>query len=222
MICKKILITLSAFVLCGSTLCRVNALEYGTVKYDDALLDYSKFSKSEFSKTADFYFKQALKTKDSEQKKQLLQVASGQYFILSNLDKNDLHPLVQLGRIYDEENQNNYAKAYFFRALEIDKNDSATNYYLGEFYYTRHDYKRALNYYNIAFKNGFTQDYDILLKLAGIYEKLGDLQKANQYYKKAFIIKHSDADVADKIRELEDIKYKNTGYYNKKRKTESK
>ena len=49
--------------------------------------------------------------------------------------------------------------------------------------------------------------------MADIYEKLGDLARANTYYKKLFLTNPNDADTPDKIRELEEIKYQNTGYY---------
>ena len=57
--------------------------------------------------------------------------------------------------------------------------------------------------------------------MATMYEKLGDLMRANQYYKKAFLVKRDKSDIADKIREMEDLNYKSTGYYNKRRKKDS-
>ena len=46
-----------------------------------------------------------------------------------------------------------------------------------------------------------------------MYEKLGDLLRANMYYKKAYLANPSK-ELASKIREIEAIKYRNTGYYN--------
>ena len=126
---------------------------------------------------------------------------------------------MQLARIYDYTGKNSYAKGYFYKALEINKNHPSTNFYFGEYYYTRKEYKKALNYYNAAFKNGYKEHYEVLMKMALMYEKLGDLVRANQYYKKAFLLNRDKSEVADKIRELEDIKYQNTGYYTKRRKT---
>ena len=50
-----------------------------------------------------------------------------------------------------------------------------------------------------------------------MYEKLGDLLRANQYYKKAYLMKPNSSALPDKIRELEELKYKNSGYYSKRR-----
>lgn len=89
-----------------------------------------------------------------------------------------------MARVYDYEDQNSYAKAYFFKALKIDKLNADTNYYFGEYYYSRDDYKRALYFYNIAFENGSKENFNVLIKMALMYEKLGDLLRANQYYKR--------------------------------------
>ena len=217
------MLLLSAFVICGSTQYSACAVEYGTVHYDKSnnVIDYSQFNREQTLKFADLFFDRAIKSENEDFKKELLDEAVGQYFILSKIDPNDLHVLIQLGRIYDYKHKNNYAKGYFYQALEINKNYAPANYYFGDYYYSRKDYKKALYYYEIAFKNGYKENYDVLIKMATMYEKLGDLLRANQYYKKAFLIKRDKSEIADKIREMEDINYKNTGYYNKHRKKDN-
>lgn len=217
---KKILIILSAFILFGSTSgsdC-ATAVEFGSVKYDNEQIDYSKINKETTQKLADYYFNKALDTQDKDEKKEYLKKASGEYFILTKIEPQNIYPLVQMARVYDFEKQNSYAKAYFFRALKIDKKDAATNYYFGEFYYTREEYIKALYFYNMAFENGFKENFNVLIKMATMYEKLGDLIRANQYYKKAFLVQPENTVVPDKIRELEALRYQNTGYYHKRRK----
>ncbi len=217
---KKILIILSAFILLGSTSgsdC-ATAVEFGSVKYDNEHIDYSKINKETTQKLADYYFNKALDTQDKDEKKEYLKKASGEYFILTKIEPQNIYPLVQMARVYDFEKQNSYAKAYFFRALKIDKKDAATNYYFGEFYYTREEYIKALYFYNMAFENGFKENFNVLIKMATMYEKLGDLIRANQYYKKAFLVQPENTVVPDKIRELEALRYQNTGYYHKRRK----
>ena len=194
------------------------AMEFGSVHYKDAFIDYSKINKESTLELADFYFNKALNAEDKEEKNALLQKASGEYFILTRIDPKNLYAIVQMARVYDYENQNSYAKAYFFKALKIDKPNASTNYYFGDFYFSRDDYKRALYFYNTAFENGYKENFDVLIKMATMYEKLGDLLRANQYYKKAFLIKPDDPELPDKIREIEGLRYRNTGYYNKRRK----
>ncbi len=193
------------------------AVEFGEVNYNDAYIDYSKIDKASTQKLADYYFQKALAAQNNSQKKEFLQKASGEYFILTRLEPDNIYPLVQLARVYDYEKQNSYSKAYFFRALKIDKKNALTNYYFGEFYYTREDYTRALYYYNTAFENGYQETFNVLIKMAVMYEKLGDLLRANQYYKKAFLIQPNNTILPEKIREIESLKYKNTGYYNKRK-----
>lgn len=216
---KVLIIILGAFVLCESTLSCANAVEYGTVQYSsDAYVDYSKFNPRMVKKIADYYFAQAVKSSNPQEKEELLEKAGREYYILTKIEPNDFYALNQMARVYDYENQNSLAKAYFYKALEINKNHAPTNFYFGEYFYSRNNYRKALYYYNIAFRNGYKENYDVLIKMAEMYEKLGDLLRANQYYKKAFLARKDKVDLAEKIRELEDLQYKNTGYYSKRRK----
>lgn len=212
---NKFLILISAFIFFGSTYGIVYSSQYGEILYNDTYIDYSKIDIAGTLKSADFYFKKALDEKDEDLRNDYLQKASGEYFILSQADKKNLYPIVQLARVYDFENKNSYSKAYFFQALKIDKNNPQTNFYFGEFYYKRKDYSRALYYYKQASKNGYPEDSDLQYKMGVIYEKLGDLLKANRYYKKAFLANPEDENLPDRIRNIEDSNYRNTGYYDK-------
>lgn len=195
--------------------CPSFAVEYGTVKYNDSTIDYSVIDKSTVLNRADSYFEKALKATDKKEQENLLQKASGEYFILTRIEPQNLRYMVQMARIYDLENNNNYAKEYFFNALKMDKHNARTNYYFGEYYYKRNEYEKALYFYNTALENGHGENYEILIKMAVMYEKLGDLLRANQYYKKAYIINPSNTKLSGKIKEIEQVKYKNTNYYKK-------
>lgn len=213
---KIFIFIISAFIYLGGTYnsSAVNATEFGEIEYNNKFIDYSKIDKTLTRERADYYFNKALEEKDKNLKRDYLKTASGEYFILTQAEHNNLYPIVQLARVYDMENENSYAKAYFFQALKIDKNNTSTNYYFGEYYFTRRDYTRALYFYNIAFKNGLQENFDILLKMGIMYEKLGDLLRANQYYKKAYLVKPENVEVPNKIREIESLRYRNSGYYN--------
>jgi len=189
------------------------AIEFGEVQHNNTFIDYTKIDRSSTLQKADFYFQKAQQSSDNTEKKFFLQQAAGEYFLLSQINKKSLYPIVQLARIYDYSDKNRYSKAYFYQALRIDKLNPATNYFFGDYYYKREEYHKALLYYNTAFENGYKENYDVLLKMAIMYEKLGDLLRANQYYKKAFLIKPNNEDIPDKIRLLEGLNYKSTGYY---------
>lgn len=217
---RKILFLFSAFVICGSTCTcmETKAAVLGRVQKEETYVDYSQIDKNSTRQLADLYFKKASEEQDSELKKDYLKKASGEYFLLTKVEPNNLDNIIQLARVYDMEKLNNYAKAYFFQALEINKTNPLTNYYFGNFYYTREDYKRVLKYYNIALNNGFQENFDILFKMGIMYEKLGDLLRANLYYKKAYLINPNNTDIPDKIRQIEGLRYQNSGYYNRIRK----
>lgn len=211
---------ISAFILFESTYgcSMVKAAEFGEIQYNSHFIDYSKVNKESTKKLADFYFNKAINEKNKKTQSEYLQKASGNYFVWTQIEQDNIYPIVQMARIYDLENKNSYAKAYFFQALKIDKKNPTTNYYFAEYYFTRKDYTRAIYFYNVALENGLRENYDILIKMATMYEKLGDLLRANQYYKKAFLIKPTNQKLPDKIRSIEALKYYNTGYYNKREK----
>lgn len=191
------------------------AAEFGSIKYNDAVIDYSAIDEQSVLERADSYFAELLKAKDKREKQDLLQKAGGEYFILTRKCPQNVYYVVQLARVYDAGGKDRYAKGYFSNALMLDRNNPKTNYYIGEFYYRRNDYTRALEFYNIALDNGFGENYEILIKMAVICEKLGDLLRANQYYKKAYVLNPGNTKIASKIREIEKVKYKDTGYYRK-------
>lgn len=194
------------------------AAEFGEIQYNNTYIDYSKIDKATTKKLADFYFKKAATETDKKLKLEYLQKASGEYFIWNHTEPENIYPIIQMARVYDMEDENSYAKAYFFQALKINKDDAQTNYYFGNYYYKRGEYTKAIHFYDVALSNGWKESSGILLRMGTMYEKLGDLVRANQYYKKAFLVNPNNQKVPDRIRSLETINYKNTGYYNFKRK----
>lgn len=210
------MIIVGALFLCTNN--SSQAVEFGAIKYNDAIIDYSSIDKHATLERADYYFNKALSTENDEDKRNYLQIAGGEYFVLTRIEPQNIYYMVQLARVYDMQDNNSFAKGYFFNALKINRTNAGTNYYLGEYYYKRNNYTQALYFYNIAFENGYTENYEILIKMAVMFEKLGDLLRANQYYKKAYILNPQNPKLSAKIKELEQVKYKNTGYYRKQTK----
>ena len=203
MIYKKIIIL---FILLCSLPCF--AVEKGSIKYEDNYIDYSVLNGSQVLKEADLFFEQYENTNDSK----YLSTAMGKYYIVTKIYPLEIYPMVQLARTYDAKNLDKFAKEYFNICYDINKNDPYLNYYMGEFYYKRHDFKRALRYYNIAYKNGYENYYDINLKIATIYEKFADLLKAKYYYEKAFLLNPSAEYLKDKTLQIDSLNYDKTGY----------
>ena len=70
---------------------------------------------------------------------------------------------------------------------------------IAEFYNTRKQYKRALEYYNKALMYGMRADASTYKKIGNIYERFGDITRANFYYKESKRLNPRDKNIEDKI-----------------------
>lgn len=211
MICKKIILLLSAFFL---TCLSVYSIEKASVKYEENLIDYSVLDSQKILKEADSFFNNYEQTGD----KKYLSTAMGKYYILTKIFPVDMYPTVQLARTYDAANVDRLAKEYFNIGYDINKRDPYLNFYNGEFYFKRNDYKRALRYYKIAYNNGYSDYYDLNLKIATIYEKFADLINAKYYYERAYSMNPSASYLKDKAIQIQSLNYDKSEYYNSIRK----
>ena len=205
-ICKKILnlaVCLLIFVL------PCFAVEKGSVKYEDNLMDYSVLDGQKILQEADSFFEQYETTKDPK----YLSTAMGKYYIVTKIYPVEIYPMVQLARTYDEKKLDKFAKEYFSICYDINKKDPYLNYYMGDFYYKRNDFKRALRYFKRAYDNGYSEYYDLNVKIATIYEKFADLLTAKYYYEKAFSLDQSNTNLKDKTLQIESLNYYDSGYY---------
>ena len=135
------------------------------------------------------------------------------YYLLTKIDYSQITPYIQLARIYDEKNNNRLAKEYFYKASNLDVNNPYANFYFGEFYFKRNDYKRALRYYNIAYNNGLNNRYDLNLRLATIYEKFADLVNAKKFYEVSYSMNPNNVELRQKIQSLNELNYDKSEYY---------
>lgn len=189
------------------------ALQKGTVQYDGVYVDYSVLNGSNMLKSADSHFGQYESSHDAK----MLTTAMGEYYTVTKIYPLDLYPVVQLARAYDESGLDKLAKEYFSKALGMDKEDAYLNYYYGDFYYKREQYRRALKLFNRSYNNGYENVYDINLKIATIYEKLADLKSAKYYYNRAYSINPSASALKDKVMQIESLNYDKSDYYREKK-----
>jgi tetratricopeptide (TPR) repeat protein len=194
----------------------VYSVEYGSVNKDSAFVDYKSIDTSQALKRADLYFGLAQTEADEVLKSAYLEKAKYEYNVLSLAKFDDIHSVIQLGRIYDVQKQDRYAKSYFSRALGLDYKNPSANYYFANFYYDRKDYKKALKYYRKAMEYGLPDDINLLKNMGDIFEKFADIKRANICYKRAFLIDPSNEYIADKIREMEEVNYNSADYYNRR------
>ena len=136
------------------------------LEYSDNRVDYSMMDPVPVQTEADAYLDMALVTDDEKTKQHLLEIAAGKYFLLSKINPQAVTPYVQLARIYDITRKDRYAKEYFYRATNIENLSPFANFYFGEYYFRRDDFRRALRYYLIAYENG----YDNITMVAGGFQ----------------------------------------------------
>lgn len=142
-----------------------------------------------------------------------LQDAMRYYFLLEKMNPTSIEAQIGLARVYDELNLDKYAKKHFFNALNFNIQNAKANLYFANFYYKRNDYINALKYYKIAYKYGYSKDYETNLRLGVLYEKLADIEKSQEYYKYALRIKPKNEVLVNKIRLLDELNYGNSQYY---------
>ena len=216
MIYKNILPSLLVIFLIIFPTCSVTAVQSGNVEYNAAvkLFDYTTLDKTPVINDADMYFDIALNIKDHEEKKRFINLALGKYFLASKIAPDEPRTYVQLARLYDEMQKDTLAKSYFFHACNLETNDPYTNFWFGEFYFKRKDFRKALMYYNKAYNNGYADNYTLNLRLAEIYEKFADLSNALKFYGTTYSLNQQDAKLREKIQAIGDLNYESSEYYN--------
>ncbi len=208
MIYKNIFVITALFLTINTSF----AIQSGRVEHNSVLFDYKNLNFTEIQKEADNFFVLYKRNSVPETKEHYLNSAAGKYYILTKVDNSRIEPYVQLGRIYDEKNKPRLAKENFCKAININFKDPSANFYFGEFFYKRNEYKKALYHYNIAYNNGYSNKYTLNLRLATIYEKFADLINAKKFYDVSYSMKPS-TELQKKIRSLDEADYRKSGYY---------
>lgn len=174
-------------------------------------IDYSKLSEEELDTKAGVYYNLALKTSSGSVNEEVT-AALNLYAILCNKNPENIFYKTRLGTLYDLIGEDRYARGCFYAAIGVDKMQPEPFFRLGEFYYKRELYKRALKMYQAAYKKGYQGHYDTLYKIGDIYEKFGDTEAALKYLKLASQ-KSPNAELDNKIQRVENMNQINKEYY---------
>ena len=186
----------------------------GKIEYSIPV-DYSKLNEQEIVQKADKYFYLASKLKDGTVNEDITN-ALLLYNILQNMNPKNIEYAVKAGVLYDKISKDRQARGCLSRAIGIDSSKPSPYFYLGEFYYKRKLYKRALKCYNEAYKLGLKTNYDLLYKMGDIYEKFGDTRSALKYLKEAQL-QSSNPEIDNKIKYVEQKHTTNQEYYSETR-----
>ena len=140
--------------------------------------DYTKLNQSELEAQAEFYYNTALKTKELNEN---MTYALNLYSLLSDAYPENIAYPLHLGKLYETLGKDRYAKGMYSRAVGINQSRPEPYFYLGDFYYKKEQYRKALKYYIKAYDNGYSNNYPTLEKIGKIYQKFGDTEKALHY-----------------------------------------
>lgn len=184
------------------------SIEYNIYKYVFKDGDISKFRKNAESNmlmwensmvtiSKAFYLKEALRY----------------YFLLSQADTSSIDAQIGLGRVYDEMKLDKLSQKHFFTAYNMDNSNPKLNLHFGDYYFKRNDLVTAFSYYDTSYKHGYDDNYYLNYRMGVLHEKLGDLESAKKFYKKAVNLDKRHTELANKIRLLDDINYSKSQYY---------
>ena len=179
-------------------------------KYTKPVIDYKKIEKE-----ADALFYTGIENEDRTKKEAYLDQALTKYMLLLSENPFDAAINTQVGAIHDNLGHSEAAKDYFTRAVNLENLNPFANFYFGEYYFSRREYNEALKYYLVAYNNGYANSYEVNLKLATIYEKLGDIQKAQKHYIQTKKLNPKISGLGDKIKSLREVYYSKSDYSRK-------
>ena len=194
-------------ILCFSLLPSFSALR-GGVDYKIPF-DYTKLNQAELESKAEFYYTSALNTKTLNDE---MTYALNLYNLLSNAYPENITYALRLGKLYDVLGKDRHAKGQYYRAMGINPSRPEPYFYLGDFYYEREQYRKALKFDLKAYDLGYSEHYPTLEKIGTIYQKFGDTENALYYLQCAVVLNPSD-DLYTRINNLKSADDINSEYY---------
>ena len=174
-------------------------------------IDYTKLNQSELEAKAEFYYNSAINSKKLDED---ITSALVLYTILTNKDPQNYKYSIRLGKLYDVISKDKLAKGNYYRAMGLDQKRPEPYFYLGEYYYDREKYKKALKFYQRAYDTGYSTHYYTLYRMGDIYQKFGDTKNSLKYLQSAYGIEANN-DLREKIRQVEDLEITGKEYYRK-------
>lgn len=195
-----------------------NALD-GAVEYNSVNIDYSVIQAKKYVKLGDNFLNKAEKTKNITKEKQLFYYgeALGSYIAATEANPELIDVYGKIGYIYGKLKKYSLAKSYLNKGLNMNIKNPTVNYYYGLVTYDMQNFNDAVKYLKAASKYNYYDKYEVNFKLGETNEKLADLVKARDAYAKALSARPNDTAAKAKIRMIDDLKYKNSQYYFRKK-----
>ena len=134
-------------------------------------IDYTKLNQTETEAKAESYYSKAILSAELSDD---MTNALNLYRMLANAYPDNVIYSLKLGKLYDAIGKDRYAKGFYYRAMNIDKTNSEPYRYLGDFFYKREQYRKALKFYLRAQERGNIQVGE---KINEIYSRFGDSKR---------------------------------------------
>ena len=210
--------TISIFICIILLVNSAIALE-GAVEYNGVNIDYSKLSSKKYLQIGDKFLSKAesKNIKTNDEKLFFYGEALGAYITATEINPELIDTYGKIGYIYGKLKKFGLAKSYLNKGLNMNIKNPIVNYYYGFVSFEMENYNDALKYYKRAERLNYYDKYDINFKIGETNEKLGDLVKARNAYARALSVRPNDTITKSKIRMLDDLKYKNSQYYYRKK-----
>jgi tetratricopeptide (TPR) repeat protein len=174
-------------------------------------VDYSNLNQAELQSEAEFYYDKAIKSGRLDND---MTQAMNLYSLLSNAYPDNIIYALKLGKLYETIGKDRYAKGQYYRAMGINQSRPEPYYYLGSYFFSKEQLRKALKYYNKAYEYGYSNHYQMLNDMGIIYKKLGDTEKSLQYLQCASTLS-PNPDLDKTIKEVKNANDVNKEYYRK-------
>ncbi len=124
---------------------------------------------------------------------------------LESYEKNpaDTDVLLGLSKTYQLTGDRGQAKLYVLKAYNTNPAEPKLQKAMGDFFFSFQEYSTAVEYYKLALASGLLRDYETNLQTAKCFEKLGDLENAELYYKISYHVNSKSREALNKINEYD-------------------
>ena len=119
----------------------------------------------------------------------------------------NIRVLLGLSKVYQMIKDRSEAKLYVLKAYNINPADAELQKAMGDFFYSFQEYSTAVEYYKLALASGLLRDFETNLQSAKCYEKLGDKENAELYYKICYSLNSKSREVMNKLNEYDSSRH---------------
>ena len=115
----------------------------------------------------------------------------------------DTDVLIGLSKTFQLIGDRAEAKLYALKAYNMYPNNPDMQKAMGDFHFSFQEYSTAVEYYKLSLASGNLRDFETNLQTAKCFEKLGDLENAELYYKICYHLNEKSREVLNKLNEYE-------------------